>query len=647
EVKELDVLSGWAPRAWYSTMVNLDEAYSFLGQLGLTATDARGGAARDTAPSQHASTLNTLIGTGKLQSDTRTSGSYGSVGSPAVNVAIIGNWHWKMLMAVERGHVGNHVAATKERSIYCAGPAAKRHEPLPADFEMPRDENGVAYPRWTWLPLTARLADSFGWSHYYQEPDEAERDLEAGPLDEAEGAGYSINLPDGVEVRLRYRYDAGTLQTQCRISARWMLPSPYTALVPGVRRVIGFFKTRPHFTIPFEPTAREHLLGAQLEQSLLASASRGEDGPGEAQHGAAAGQIGVWAGLLRILRMAAADADPDPATFAITTDDVDLSTRIVQISLQIKKLARQTADLVGPPDDQRDAAGAVRRPVRGDYDRRRFAPAYLSQAGGEGGVGGSPAAAAEIADAAGAAGGGAAEAPAELSPEAEAAAPGDAAGHAAAEEAAPTAVPSDQADIGSLAPPAAAGQAAAVALPAAASAAPPGRAEGAPAVPQWMDLADLEPMEAFFKVGMGENGAMLIRPDEDGKTIITDRHYVQRLFLLGADSLTVPQIAERLRVHLPDPPAPPAPRGGAASRGGTVKKTKNRWCVPTAELRSLMLALAADFPRICTFVNDVVAFRDFPEEVEGQVKMHAQFMKCAGVTLHEVSEARVQFLKNQ
>eukprot|EP00959_Pyramimonas_sp_CCMP1952_P462289 9483000-Pyramimonas_sp.AAC.1 len=168
------------------------------------------------------------------------------------------------------------------------------------------------------------------------------------------------------------------MQTQCRISARWMLPSPYTALVPGVRRVIGYFKNRPHFAIPFDPAAREHLLGAQLEQSLLASASRGEDGPGEAQHGAAAGQIGVWAGLVRILRVAAADSDPAEDSIKIDTEDVDLSQRIVQISLHIKKLARDT-DLSGLPRDPRETAGAGRPPVRGDYDRRRFVPPYLSQ----------------------------------------------------------------------------------------------------------------------------------------------------------------------------------------------------------------------------------------------------------------------------
>ena len=63
-----------APRAWYGALVNLDEAYSFLGKLGLIGGDVRGGGSKETSPSEHASTLNTLMGTGKLQRDTRTSG---------------------------------------------------------------------------------------------------------------------------------------------------------------------------------------------------------------------------------------------------------------------------------------------------------------------------------------------------------------------------------------------------------------------------------------------------------------------------------------------------------------------------------------------------------------------------------------------
>ena len=50
---------------------------------------------------------------------------------------------------------------------------------------------------------------------------------------------------------------------------RWALPSAHDALVKGARRVIKFFADKPHHVIPFEPSARELRLGAQLEQSLL------------------------------------------------------------------------------------------------------------------------------------------------------------------------------------------------------------------------------------------------------------------------------------------------------------------------------------------------------------------------------------------
>ena len=112
-----------------------------------------------------------------------------------------------------------------------------------------------------------------------------------------------------------------------------------------MKRAINFVKDRPHLNIPFETPARQLLLGAQLEQSLLGSACRGEEGAGEAQHGAAAGQIGVWAALVRILRMAAGE-EPAGTGLAISEEDVELSSRVVNISLGIKCLLRQP-DLAG------------------------------------------------------------------------------------------------------------------------------------------------------------------------------------------------------------------------------------------------------------------------------------------------------------
>lgn len=593
----MDSVPGLKPRAWFSTLVNLDEAYSFLGKIGLTTGDVRGGASRETAPSEHASTLNALLGTGKLQRDTRTSGCYGGVGTPAVNLAIVGNWHWKMLLAVERGLVGNHVAATKERSLYCAGASAKRHEDLPADFALAADQ-----PRWTWLPLTAKLAQSFGWSAFYQSPDIAAQNLVPAPPEDglAQGVaaaepgarfehvgpehGYKAQLPDGVELRLRYVTDNGALKTQYRISGRWALPSAHEALVAGVRRVVRFFRDRPHHTIPFEPAARELLLGAQLEQSLLAGSCRGDDGAGEAQHGAAAGQIGVWAALASMLRLA---ADEDMQTLSITAEDVELSTRVVQISLRIKEFAR-SPDLVGRagrPAQLCESTPLAHRPACGDYDTERFAGAFLTQR---------PLFEASPLDAGG------------IGDEEE-----DAVGPAAVDQGSamdavpePAAAPSPE-------------------PPAAAAAATP------------LQIADLKPEAEFFEEGLGLDGGMLLNPSPDGQRLSTDRHLLRKLILTGQASTTTQRIADSMRFYI---------SSGAAVGG---KKGRTRAALPIADVRALLVGFAAQYSRICTFADDTLVFRDFPADEAAQVKLHNEFMRCARVTLHEVSRARIMFLRKR
>ena len=154
------------------------------------------------------------------------------------------------------------MAATKERRLYCAGAAAKRHKDLPADFVLGEDQ-----PRWTWLRRTAKLANSFGWSSYYQTPRSQAELLTPGTEDVGLAKGVSaiepgtpvehvapehehkVRLPDGVELRLRFVKVNCVLHTQCRISGR-ALPSAHDALVRGVRRVVQFSQRKPHHTHP-------------------------------------------------------------------------------------------------------------------------------------------------------------------------------------------------------------------------------------------------------------------------------------------------------------------------------------------------------------------------------------------------------------
>ena len=164
-------------KLWFSRIGNLDEAYELLKDLGLCGVDSRTPPSKEAGPCAHASTLNTLLGTGKTQRSTRSSGSYGSSKTPPVNVDILANLHWKMLTQMERGATGNHVQATKERFLYCAGRADKRHDALPDGYPLPP---GVP-SRWTWLPLTSHLAHSFGWEPYYQSPERAQEEAQTMP----------------------------------------------------------------------------------------------------------------------------------------------------------------------------------------------------------------------------------------------------------------------------------------------------------------------------------------------------------------------------------------------------------------------------------------------------------------------------------
>ena len=191
------------------------------------------------SPSQNASKLNALLGTGKLQRDTCTSGSFG----------------W----------------------------------------------SDCVRSRWTWLPLTSRLATAFGWDKFYQKSEGAAREL--SPFDDAENeasaaighryvgpaGGYEVELRNGVILRLRFRQkEMGEMTTEYRISARWMLPMK--SLLDSVDRVVDYFKMERYLEIPFTEDARHQLLGCQLEQSLqVEDCGRVGDSIGEAQHVQAAG----------------------------------------------------------------------------------------------------------------------------------------------------------------------------------------------------------------------------------------------------------------------------------------------------------------------------------------------------------------------
>ena len=373
----------WAGRAF-----NLDEAYELFEGLNLIGT-AR--ADKDRAPSVHASTLNTLIGSGKTRRATRTSTNYGDVRGKPVSISILGNAHPSKFIAIDRAMVGNHTACTKERFLICLDHSAARHAALPEDATLPPDVD-----RWTWLPLTTQQAAVFHWEKYLDEPRVAQdeglaEDLvatEVGDAVIAEGASvgppgsYDVSLPDGNESRIRYLKTPATqsgvfgVRTEFRISGRWKLQDPTDHVRAAARKVAAHFLTKPHSVFPFEDQARKVMLGNQVAQSVRAQLSS-HDASLAALQANAAGQQGVQAALMAALDFAAGGGRCDEVNNlpVITVEYVQCVRRLLDISVAIREMWRESLE-VFPAETGREEStnpGDLGRAVQGHFPFADFA----------------------------------------------------------------------------------------------------------------------------------------------------------------------------------------------------------------------------------------------------------------------------------
>ncbi|CAK0808155.1 unnamed protein product, partial [Prorocentrum cordatum] len=356
EFRQSDV---WGGRAF-----NLDEAYEFWDGLGLLATGRGGGGGgggeKDRAPTVHASTLNTLIASGKTRRATRTSATFGESRGKRVSVSLLGNGHPGKFIAMDRGIVGNHTACTKERFVACIDQAAARRAALPAGSRLPR---GVS--AWAWLPLAPQQAQTFNWETYLDAPEAAaqylERDTETGEASAANSqarsfvgpaGGCKVEFPDGEESRLRYLrvtpsgVGDAQLRTEFRISNRGDLPDPAGHIQAGARRVAELFTKKPQAILPFEEEARNILTGNQVAQSIRAQL-RGDDDPTLAALEAnAAGQQGVQAALVAVLDYSGGGGTLDAASGLplITTQHVQCARRMLDISIAIRTIWRAALD---------------------------------------------------------------------------------------------------------------------------------------------------------------------------------------------------------------------------------------------------------------------------------------------------------------
>ena len=103
----------------------LDEAYEFLEGLGLMGTTQKGEGGK--TATLNASSLNRLIQAGNHKRGTRTGTSSTTSRPPPVNLSVCGNLHPSKAISMERQLQGNHVAACKERFIFCCDRSTPRH----------------------------------------------------------------------------------------------------------------------------------------------------------------------------------------------------------------------------------------------------------------------------------------------------------------------------------------------------------------------------------------------------------------------------------------------------------------------------------------------------------------------------------------
>ena len=108
----------------------MDEVYATFADFGLLQEDA--GKKKQTgsasAVNQHAGTLNRFIQFGEVSRATRTAGNYGEGAVPAVSFALLANMHPEIAVPMERGEIGSHNGATKERILIYTAP---RVQPRP------------------------------------------------------------------------------------------------------------------------------------------------------------------------------------------------------------------------------------------------------------------------------------------------------------------------------------------------------------------------------------------------------------------------------------------------------------------------------------------------------------------------------------
>ena len=211
---------------------------------------------------------------------------------------MLGNMHPENAKPVERGLIGSHTEATKERVFLFIAKRVQPHSALPEGYVLPDGDDP-----WAWTQLDPELADLCGLRDCLSDPELAERlaltraivpDPDEMPdrhLPDAEG--YKILLPDGVESRIRWEVSGDETVVHIRVGNRDFPFPPAHCLSAASRRVLNSFKT-PNQRLVLSPEAMETARSiGTLFQVKAGIASDARDDQASALWGIAAWKLGT------------------------------------------------------------------------------------------------------------------------------------------------------------------------------------------------------------------------------------------------------------------------------------------------------------------------------------------------------------------
>ena len=192
----------------------------------------------------------------KGNTQAKTGAGHGQSRTPPTSLSMLENMHPEIAIPMERGLIGSHTGATKERVFLFTAKRVQPHSDLPEGYVLP-----CGADPWAWIQLDPELADLCGLRDCFFDPEMAEllaltRAIVPNPDEMPDAAGYKILLPDGVESQMRCEVSGDETVAQILVGNRDFPFPPAHCQSAASRRVLNSFKT-PNQRLVLSPEALE------------------------------------------------------------------------------------------------------------------------------------------------------------------------------------------------------------------------------------------------------------------------------------------------------------------------------------------------------------------------------------------------------